>query len=329
MKQRRFLNFCIALVLALTLSAQALAALPTELVPVGAAVGIQMHTDGIVVTGFDEDAPARAAGLRTGDVIRSVNGAAVTAASDLAQAVRQSGGQSLTITALRKGKSVEVSVKPAALDGDYRMGIYIRDAIAGIGTVTFYDPETGAYGALGHGISDSATAQLLPLASGELLTADVVGVNRGERGSPGQLQGAFCQDGGIGTVERNTACGIFGQAALDYSSDDAIPVAQRSEVTTGPATILCMVNGTEIHEYSVEITKLYPCSDDTGRNLMLTVTDPALIEATGGIVQGMSGSPILQNGKLIGAVTHVLVGEPSQGYGIFIDSMLQTAYQEG
>ncbi len=325
MKQRRFLNFFLALALTVALSAQALAAVPTELVPVGAAVGIRMQTDGIVVTGFDEGAPARTAGLKTGDVIRAVNGTAVTAASELAQVVRESGGRSLTITALRKGKSVEVSVTPAALGGDYRMGIYIRDAIAGIGTVTFYDPQTGLYGALGHGISDGTAAQLLPLASGSLMRADVVGVNRGQRGSPGQLQGAFNPDEGVGTVERNTVAGIFGYLDQELTELDAVPVASHEEVTTGPATIRCMVKGSEIREYDVEITKIYPVSADTGRNLMLTVTDPALLEATGGIVQGMSGSPILQNGKLIGAVTHVLVNQPDTGYGIFIENMLDAA----
>jgi stage IV sporulation protein B len=327
MKQRRRIGW-LALLLALVLSVQAQAATPTALVPVGTAVGIQLQTDGIVVTGLEEDAPARSAGLKTGDVIRSVNGSAVTTAAELAKTVRESGGEALTISALRKGKPMQVSVKPAAVDGGYRLGLLIRDAIAGIGTVTFYDPKTGTYGALGHGVSDSSSAQLLPLADGKLVQADVVGVNRGQRGSPGQLQGAFDPQQLLGTVTQNASSGIFGQIELDCTMQDAIPVADRSEITTGAASILCMVSGGEVREYSVEITRLYPLHDSEGRNLMLTVTDPELIEQTGGIVQGMSGSPILQNGKLIGAVTHVLVGEPTQGYGIFIDAMLRTAYSE-
>ena len=325
MKQRRLLNFCLALALAAVLSVQAFAAVPAELVPVGAAVGIQIKTDGIVITGFDEHAPAREAGLRTGDVIRCVDGTAVEQAADLAAAVRQSGGRSLTISALRKGKSVEVAVTPEAKEGGWQMGIYIRDSIAGIGTVTFYDPRTGAYGALGHGISDGGSTQLLPLADGELIRAEVVGVNRGQKGKPGQLQGSFDTEDPIGTVERNTNAGIFGDLELDCDDELLLPVAAPSEIKVGAAKIRCMVCGDEICEYDVKIEKV--CAEDvySGRNMIVKVTDPVLLKTTGGIVQGMSGSPIIQDGKLVGAVTHVLVNDPTTGYGIFIENMLDAA----
>ena len=314
------------MLLALCLAAQA-AAYPAALVPVGAAVGIRMQTDGVVVTGFDDGAPARAAGLKTGDVIRSVDGAAVTQAAELARAVQSSGGEKLTITALRRGKSVKLTVTPGRADGGYRLGVYLRDGIAGIGTVTYYDPETGAYGALGHGISDRGSTQLLPIAGGTLLHADVVGVARGKRGSPGQLQGAFGEGGGIGSVERNTSCGIFGRMEWDGMPGEALPVAAPGEVKTGPARVRCTVAGHTVREFSINIDRVSP-DGALGREMAITVTDPALIEQTGGIVQGLSGAPIVQGGKLVGAVTHVLVSEPTQGYGILIDTMLRTAYDD-
>ena len=326
MNKRQIFRGLAAMLLALCLTAQA-AAYPAELVPVGAAVGIRMETDGVVVTGFDDGAPARAAGLKTGDVIRSVDGAAVTQAAELARAVQDSGGRTLTLTALRRGKSVELSVTPGCAGSGYRLGVYLRDGIAGIGTVTYYDPETGAYGALGHGISDRGSTQLLPIAGGTLLHADVVGVSRGARGSPGQLRGAFGADGGLGTVERNTDCGIFGRMDYDGALPAALPVASREEVTTGPATVRCTVEGCTVREFTVNIDRVSPDST-LGREIALTVTDPALIEQTGGIVQGLSGAPIVQGGKLVGAVTHVLVSEPRQGYGILIDTMLKEAYGE-
>ena len=314
------------MLLALCLAAQAWA-YPAALVPVGAAVGIRMQTDGVVVTGFDDGAPARAAGLKTGDVIRSVDGAAVTQAAELARAVQSSGGEKLTITALRRGKTVELTVTPGRADGGYRLGVYLRDGIAGIGTVTYFDPETGAYGALGHGISDRGSTQLLPIAGGTLLHADVVGVARGQRGSPGQLQGAFGEDGGIGSVERNTACGIFGRMEWDGALPEALPVAAPGEVKTGPARVRCTVSGHTVREFAINIDRVSP-DGALGREMAITVTDPALIEQTGGIVQGLSGAPIVQDGKLVGAVTHVLVSEPTQGYGILIDTMLRTAYDD-
>lgn len=323
MNKRRIITIFAAIWLAVSLAAQA-AALPARLVPLGAAVGIRMQTDGVVVTGFDENASARAAGMKTGDIIRRVDGRAVTQAAELASAVQGSGGAALSITVLRRGQSVALRVTPARAENGYRLGVYLRDAIAGIGTVTYYDPETGEYGALGHGISAGTSGQLLPLSSGQLLHADVVGVNRGRRGSPGQLQGAFSQEGGLGTVERNTACGIFGRMRWEGALPEAVPVASGAEAQTGPATVRCTVSGHRVREYAVRIDRV--CRPDgTGRDLVLTVTDPALLEQTGGIVQGLSGSPILQNGKLIGAVTHVLVNDPTTGYGIFIENMLDAA----
>ena len=323
MKQRRLLIFFLAFALAAALSAQAFAATPKMLVPVGEAVGIRIRTDGIVITGFDESAPAQDAGLRTGDVIQSVNGVELASAADLAEVVRDCCGQPLTVSALRKGKPFETAVTPDAVDGGWRMGIYIRDAVAGIGTVTWYDPQTGSYGALGHGINDSSAGGLIPLAGGELLPAQIVGVNRGQRGAPGQLQGAFLTESLIGSVERNTSCGIFGQLT-GICTQPAIPVAAEEDIRPGAATIRCMVDADTVREYAVQIEKVDTHGKD-GRDMILKVTDPELLAITGGIVQGMSGSPIIQDGKLVGAVTHVLVNDPTRGYGIFIENMLGAA----
>ena len=209
-------------------------------------------------------------------------------------------------------------------DGAYKLGAWIRDSMAGIGTLTFYDPETGAFGALGHGINDVDTALLMPLESGSIMYATVADVKKGESGSPGELHGAFQVDRDMGELYANTGSGVFGTLTDDSLTDGLrpVPVAARREVKLGGATILSNVAGDTVEEYAVEITKVYPGSGGDTRELMVKVTDPRLLEATGGIVQGMSGSPILQNGKLVGAVTHVLVNNPTEGYGILAETML-------
>lgn len=195
--------------------------------------------------------------------------------------------------------------------------------MAGIGTVTYYDPATGAFGALGHGINDVDTAQLMPLESGGVLKATVSDVKKGKRGEPGELHGELEMEKDIGALERNTCYGIFG-TLTEGALTDARPVevAPREEIRTGPAFIYANVQGDEVKRYEVEITKLFPKAED-GRDMMVKVTDPALIAATGGIVQGMSGSPILQDGRIVGAVTHVLIGDSTQGYGISMENMLR------
>ena len=319
----RMRKLVIFFALAAVLIGQAAAALPQQLLAVGMAVGIQMQTDGVVITGFDPaGSAAERAGLKVGDVICAVNGTPSSDAATLRNQVSDCDG-TLVVQAARKGKQVEVLVHPARRADGYCLGVYIRDAIAGIGTVTYYDPESGKFGALGHGISDQATGQVLPLASGSLISASVAAVVQGQAGAPGQLQGAFQPGRSIGTVTKNTAGGIFGNLYV-RPVGQMVPVAPKKAVTTGEATILCNVNGNTVESYTVEISRLYP-TDAEGRNLLLKVTDARLLAQTGGIVQGMSGSPILQNGKLIGAVTHVLVNDPTRGYGILIENMLDAA----
>lgn len=325
---RRLLLWPLVVVL---LAGMASAALPDRLIPVGRTVGIRLESDGLIVVGFEEDhSPARDSGLKLGDTIKRVNGQSTDNCARFKEIVASADGGPLTLDLIRDGKPAEAVVQPEQDGTDWHLGLMLRDGMAGIGTVTFYDPDTGLYGALGHGVNELQSMLLLPLAYGEILPSQVVEVQKGAGGAPGILKGAFNVEERLGDVEANTGQGIFGRADEALSDGETIPVAPPEEVHTGKAEILANVEGDQIESFSVEITKLFPGGQDAGRNLLLTITDPRLLQITGGIVQGMSGSPILQDGKLIGAVTHVLVDNPTQGYGIFIDNMLEScpAYRE-
>lgn len=309
------------------LTTGAAAALPETLVPVGSTVGIRLDADGLLVVGFNEqgDSAAQAAGMKKGDVIKAVNGQDADDSATFRAQLAQCGGRPLELTVERDGTVQTMKVQPQKSGEEYRLGVYLRDSMAGIGTVTYYDPATGAYGALGHGVNDLETMVLLPLEGGEILPSSVAEVRKGVSGTPGILKGAFNTSTTLGTVAANTDHGIFGTADAPLSAGQALPVADRSQVHTGKATILCNVRNTAVEEYEIEISKLFEEDDGSGRNMLLTVTDPRLLQTTGGIVQGMSGSPILQDGKLVGAVTHVLVNEPARGYGILMENMLASA----
>lgn len=320
---RRTAACVLSVLLALVLCCPAAWAEERSLIPVGKAVGIKLFADGVLVVSIDDSSPAA---LQEGDLLLRCNGEKITSTEHLQALLQQNGGQELTLTLRRGGKTLALQATPTqSQDGAWRLGVWTRDSMAGVGTLTYYDPLTGAYGALGHGITDTDTAQLMSLSSGSIMETTVKAVKKGQKGEPGELKGDFSVQRDVGSVSANTGSGIFGTVADgSFISGAAIPVAQRSEVSTGPATILCTISGDEAREYSVEILRLCPGSQD-GRDLLLRVTDEALLETTGGIVQGMSGSPILQNGKLVGAVTHVLINDPSQGYGILIEHMLDAA----
>lgn len=287
-----------------------------SLIPGGNTVGIKAYTDGMVVTAVEAGSPAAAAGLRQGDVILSVDGAPADSPERLLE--RLESGRPLELTWRRGETTVRASVTPRLAEGQYRLGAAVRDSVAGIGTVTFYDPATGTYGALGHGISDPGGTSLLPVTGGLVIPSTVTGVQRGAGSAAGQLQGEFEADRTIGTICYNTEAGVFG--AMEPPDWPEMEVAEPDVVRLGPATILTNVDGREVREYDVQILKKY---EGSGRNLLLRVTDPSLLAATGGIVQGMSGSPILQDGKLVGAVTHVLVNAQDMGYGVYVKTMLE------
>ena len=308
------------------------ASAPT-VIPVGKAVGIKLFSDGVVVVGTSEIAteegnvnPAKACGLKEGDIITHINSTEVDTIEEVSALLQELEGEAMSIRAIRDDKQVQLTAKAAlcASDGAYKLGAWIRDSMAGIGTVTFYCPETGAFGALGHGINDVDTARLMPLDSGSILPATVAGVDKGKAGDPGQLQGVFDTSSTLGLLRANTSGGVFGVLADSGWVEGApVEVAQRDEVQTGEAVILCNISGERVEEYAVRIEKVFPENPDDCRDYLIRVTDQRLVDATGGIVQGMSGSPILQNGKIVGAVTHVLIDDPCSGYGIYVGRMLR------
>ena len=325
---KRFLRFgaaCLLALLACSASVSMAAEVtPRMLVPVGHTVGIKLFSKGVVVVKLsDGGTPAKACGLRTGDVIVQCGGSTVTS-SEQFQSLLQTCGGTAELEVRRNGNSVTLSVEPERNDqGVYCIGAWIRDSMAGIGTMTYYDPATSTFGALGHGITDVDTAQLMPFSNGSILPSTVKAVKKGEAGSAGELRGDFDLTSDLGGLYANTSSGVFGTLEAAYAPAQAQAV-MTGQPAAGPAVIRSNVRGDEVREYDIEILKTVPGSND-GRDMVISVTDPALVETTGGIVQGMSGSPILQDGKLVGAVTHVLLNDPTKGYGISIENMLKAA----
>lgn len=304
---------------------------PKMLIPVGQTVGIKLFARGVMVVGLSDVttetgacSPARECGLKTGDIITHINSQQVDTIEEVQQLLQECGGE-LDIQATRGSKRLTMSAHaaPCLADGSYKLGAWIRDSMAGIGTVTFYDPDTGTFAALGHGINDVDTGLLMPLQSGAIMPSRVSGLVPGEKGCPGELHGSFDLTRDLGRLTANTDWGVFGTLEEDCFSGEALEVAKASQVKTGAATILANIEGETVEEYTVEILRVYPSSGREHQSMMIRVTDPRLLETTGGIVQGMSGSPILQNGRLVGAVTHVLVNDPTRGYGIFAEDMLE------
>ena len=293
------------------------------LIPGGQLIGLELTNDTVTVAGFDDGCTAaRDGGVKIGDRILEVNGKAVSSAEDVRSALKNCEG-TVRLTLLREGKRHILNLTPAATEEGLRLGLCLRQGIAGIGTITFYDPDADIFGTLGHGVSDSH-GLLAPMTRGTAWNGRVISVKRGLPGQPGQLRGTADTQSVAGKLYRNTPQGVFGTTPRGIPGEP-LPTAEFSEVSTGPATIRCTVQGDMVQEYSVEILKIYPREKSDCRNFLLRITDQRLLETTGGIVQGMSGSPIIQDGKLVGAVTHVLVNDPTTGYGIFIENMLDAA----
>ncbi len=305
-----------------------------KLCPGGMAFGAKMFTDGLIVVGFSEvdcesgsRQPAYDAGIRMHDVILKIDETDLTSAAQLSEILEKSDGSPLDFTVRRNDAEMHCTVLPSlsVSEQTYKTGMWVKDNTAGIGTVTFVDPKTGSFAGLGHGICDTETGALLPLSRGMIANVSITGVRRGTAGVPGELQGYF-SSGKIGTLLGNTSAGVYGfitEFPKSVSADTAIPIALKNEIKDGAAKLYCTLDESGVCAYEVTIKKIRNASDN--KCMEITVTDPALIEKTGGIVQGMSGSPIIQDGKLIGAVTHVLVSDPSKGYGIYIENMLEAA----
>ena len=296
----------------------------TLLVPVGKTIGLRLRTQGVTVADFQKEgtSPGKDAGLQVGDVILKVGQQEIHGAAELQKALADGQGP-LELTIRRKGQERKLQVAPDSELRGRKLGIYVREGISGIGTVTYYDPKTGCFGALGHGVNGS-DGELVEMEGGQAVTSQVVEVKRGQAGTPGQLRGVFSDGDKIGELTANTGRGLFGKCERPFAGEP-MPAAEVGQIHTGKAEILSNVSGNTVRRYDVEILKLYPEDRAQGRNILLRVTDGDLIAQTGGIVQGMSGSPILQDGRLVGAVTHVLVNDPKTGYGIFIENMLDAA----
>ena len=304
-----------------------------DVIPMGTAIGVRINTDGVMVLGTgsfkcqkgESHSPTDNL-LEGGDLILSVNGAEIKSKEDLGQHVADSAGDILFVVR-RNDMEIEVTVSPVvAYDGVRRIGAWVRDSTKGIGTLTFYSPRTGSFGALGHGIMDVDTNRLMSVQSGVIMPSTVTDVKRGARGFPGELEGTVNTSVTLGAVEINSPSGIYGTldpiARAEIVTREPMPIGLRSQIQEGKATILTNVSGSAVKEYEISIENVNPLSSDETKGMVIRITDPELLKITGGIVQGMSGSPILQNGRIIGAVTHVFVQDPTKGYGIFIENML-------
>ena len=293
------------------------------LVPVGQLIGLELGDNRVVVAAFDKTLgkTTEAAGLKVGDQITQIDGKSITRTQDVSAALHTSDGQ-VQVSVLRNGKLYQIKVKPVITADGPKLGVYLKQGITGVGTVTWYDPDTGAFGALGHGVN-TPQGELLRLRSGKAYRAAVASVVKGKVGTPGQLLGSLKNPEPLGEIYKNTPQGIFGKTNVGWTGEP-LPVGESKDIHTGKATIRSNVSDQDVQEYSVEILKIYSGAKNE-RNMLLKITDPELLAATGGIIQGMSGSPIIQDGKLIGAVTHVLVNDPTTGYGIFIENMLDAA----
>ncbi|EAX47901.1 peptidase S55, SpoIVB [Thermosinus carboxydivorans Nor1] len=311
---------------------------PLKLVPGGHSIGVVLHSQGVIVVGnspvLSQDGqyytPAKDAGIAVGDVILSINGTPVNNDAQVAEIINEAGKEKSPVDILiKRGDSrAQVTVTPVLCSDTkrYRIGLFVRDSAAGVGTLTFYEPVSRTYGALGHIITDSDTNQPIDCEQGKIVLATVSGIQHGKRGQPGEKIGVFIEEGQmLGDIRKNTPFGIYGKLETLIENNlfhEAIAVASMSQVQTGPAEMLTVIDGQTIERFSIEIQKVNLQEVPEGKGLVIKVTDSRLLEKTGGIVQGMSGSPIIQNGKIVGAVTHVFIHDPTRGYGCFVDWML-------
>ena len=301
-------------------------------VPCGTPFGIKMYTDGVLVVSMsDVDTsagsfnPAKSAGIKVGDVILNINGEAVTTTEQVGRMVEESGGQTMTFRIRRDNIVFDIRFTPvkSVNENRWKAGLWVRDSSAGIGTLTFYDPANDTFGGLGHAVCDVDTGEILPISSGEIVPARIYSIVKGVSGTPGELRGGF-ESGTLGQLMTNGETGIYGTLSQKPVNSQPIPVCMKQQVHTGEAQVLTTINGTEPKLYDIRIDQVRYNDSSPTRNMVIVITDEELLEETGGIVQGMSGSPILQDGMLVGAVTHVFVNDPTKGFAIFAENMLKT-----
>ncbi len=303
----------------------------TTVIPMGKAIGMKLYTEGILVVGMSEiegKKPYETSDIQEGDRIIEIDNEKIENTDDLINTVNASNGERLQIKYVRKENTKTTSITPVKTkENEYKIGLWVRDAAAGVGTMTFYEPSTGMFAALGHGITDIDTYDLIEIANGELVTTNILSIIKGEKGKPGEIQGTIDNGVNIGKIYKNTSFGVYGniynKTRLNISKENEMEVALRNEIQLGKAEILCELEDGKTEKYEIEIQKLFKNNNEDNKSMVIKITDQRLIDKTGGIIQGMSGAPIIQNGKFCGAVTHVLVNDPTSGYGVFADIMIK------
>lgn len=296
---------------------------------------MKLYTKGVLVVGMaqidvgnnEKKKPYENSGIEQGDIILEVNNSQIKNTQDLIDEVNNSEGKPLTIKYSKNEQALNTSITPIKTNNEYKIGLWVRDATAGVGTLTFYEPSTNLFMSLGHGITDIDTEKIVDIATGELITANIVSINKGRKGIPGEIRGTIDTGNTIGKIYKNTNFGVYGLVTnknyLNMNTNEEIEVASREEIKEGKAEIICQLDNNTKRKYNLEIERVYRNNNQDNKSMLIKITDQELLEKTGGIIQGMSGAPIIQNGKFIGAVTNVLVNDPTQGYGVFADMMIK------
>ncbi len=308
----------------------------TKVVPMGNLIGAKLYTSGVLVVGMSEiqgddqqkHKPYEGSGIEEGDMIVEMDSKKIANTDELVETVNSSKGKAIQIKYVRNDEIITTGIQPIkSEDNEYKLGLWVRDAAAGVGTLTFYEPSTGKFAALGHGIVDVDTGDIINIANGELVTSNLVAIKKGEKGTPGEIKGSIDSGVTIGNISKNTNFGVFGLVSnknnLNLNGAKEYEVALRSEIQTGEAEIICELENGKKEQYKIEISKIYTSNNYDNKSMMIKITDERLLQKTGGIIQGMSGSPIIQNGKFVGAITNVLVSDPTTGYAIFGDLMVK------
>jgi len=304
----------------------------TTVIPLGNAIGLKLYTQGVLVVGMSEiegEKPYENTGIEEGDRIIYINNKKISSTDDLVETVNTSQGRQIEIKYVKEDNSEEIVTKMLPVktkENEYKLGLWVRDAAAGVGTLTYYEPTTGMFASLGHGITDIDTGNLVTIADGELVNSNIISITKGEKGKPGEIKGSIERQVKLGEISKNTSFGIFGKiiskSKLEITEKE-MQVIARNEIELGKAQIICELEEGNKQYYDIEIQKIYTSNNHDNKSMLIKVTDRNLLEKTGGIIQGMSGSPIIQNGKFVGAITHVLVNDPSMGYAVFADMMLK------
>ena len=312
----------------------------TKVIPVGKVAGVKLYTNGVMVVGMSEIEgednkkyiPYKDSGIKEGDTIISIDNQNIEDTEDLIKKVNKSNGEKIKIKYIQENNSKECSITPVKTGNkEYKIGLWVRDSAAGIGTVSFYNKENNTFAALGHGIQDIDTDKIIDISSGEFVTSKILGIKKGEKGNPGKIEGTLTNQKEIGKIFKNTKFGIYGKvndiSTLNIDTSNELEVALRNEIKEGKAYILSNLENGKTEKFEIEIEKIYKDNNYNNKSMKIKITDDKLINKTGGIIQGMSGSPIIQNNKFVGAITHVLVNNPLEGYGVFGDIMIKELYK--